>query len=138
MIVSSDRDRVEERIGFRNIRVEGEDICLNGMPMITSRVCAHFCQGRCNRTSTDESVSVHSVERKVGDYILENLDRFYAPPGKATGKKIALVGAGPAGLTAAYYLRKAGHEVTVMDSMDEPGGCLTYAIPVYRLPKDYI
>jgi NADPH-dependent glutamate synthase beta subunit-like oxidoreductase len=110
----------------------------NPIPMITSRVCAHFCQDGCNRKTTDQAVSVHTVERRVGDYILENLDTFYAPPAAETGKKVALVGGGPAGLSAAYYLRKAGHSVTVIDKMEEPGGMLTYAIPAYRLPKHYV
>ena len=110
----------------------------NPLPMITSRVCAHFCQDGCNRKTTDQAVSVHAVERRVGDYILENLDIFYAAPKAETGKKIALVGGGPAGLSAAYYLRKAGHSVTVIDKMEEPGGMLTYAIPAYRLPKHYL
>lgn len=110
----------------------------NPIPMITSRVCAHFCQGTCNRQTSDESVAVHMVERCVGDYILEHADVFYAPPETETGKRIALVGAGPAGLAAAYYLRKEGHDVTLFDAMDEPGGCLTYAIPAYRLPKHYV
>jgi NADPH-dependent glutamate synthase beta subunit-like oxidoreductase/CO/xanthine dehydrogenase FAD-binding subunit len=110
----------------------------NPIPMITSRVCAHFCQDNCNRKTTDQSVSVHAVERRVGDYILENLDTFYAAPKTETGKKIALVGGGPAGLAAAFYLRKAGHDVTVIDKMEDPGGMLMYAIPAYRLPKDYV
>ena len=110
----------------------------NPMPMLTSRVCAHFCQNGCNRQSTDESVAVHSVERCVGDYILENMDKFYAAPEKETGKSVGLVGSGPAGLAAAFYLRKAGHAVTVYDRLEEAGGCLTYAIPAYRLPKHYV
>ena len=110
----------------------------NPIPMITSRVCAHFCQDGCNRKTTDQAVSVHAVERSVGDYILDNPDAFYAPPATETGKKVALVGGGPAGLSAAYFLRKAGHSVTVIDKMEQPGGMLTYAIPAYRLPKQYV
>ncbi len=110
----------------------------NPIPMITSRVCAHFCQDGCNRQTTDQAVSVHAVERRIGDYILENLDTFYAPPAAETGKKVALVGGGPAGLSAAYFLRKVGHSVTVIDKMEEPGGMLTYSIPAYRLPKHYV
>ena len=89
--------------------------------MMTSRVCAHTCQTKCNRCSTDEPVAIHSVERVVGDYILAHADRFYPAPRKETGKKIALVGAGPAGLTAAYYLRAAGHSVTVYEALEEAG-----------------
>ena len=110
----------------------------NPMPMITSRVCAHTCQEQCNRCSSDESVSIHSVERYVGDYILDHADQFYQDPEQETGRRVALVGAGPAGLSAAYYLRRAGHTVTVIDKMDKPGGMLTYAIPNYRLPKSYV
>lgn len=110
----------------------------NPLPMMTSRVCAHTCQTKCNRCSTDEAVAIHSVERVVGDYIMAYLDEFYKAPAKETGKKIALIGAGPAGLAAAYYLRNAGHTVTVYDAMEEPGGCLMYAIPNFRLPKEYV
>ncbi len=110
----------------------------NPLPMMTSRVCAHTCQTKCNRCSTDEPVAIHSVERVVGDYILAHADRFYPAPQKETGKKIALVGAGPAGLTAAYYLRAAGHSVTVYEALEEAGGCLMYAIPNFRLPKSYV
>ena len=110
----------------------------NPIPMITSRVCAHTCQEQCNRCGSDESVSIHGVERYVGDYILEHPGTFYRAPETETGHKVALVGAGPAGLSAAYYLRKAGHDVTVFDKMEEPGGMLTYAIPNYRLPKSYV
>ena len=110
----------------------------NPLPMMTSRVCAHTCQTKCNRCSTDEAVAIHSVERVVGDYIMAHLDEFYKAPAKETGKKIALIGAGPAGLAAAYYLRNAGHTVTVYDAMEEPGGCLMYAIPNFRLPREYV
>ncbi|MGN0159547.1 MAG: FAD-dependent oxidoreductase [Brotaphodocola sp.] len=110
----------------------------NPLPMMTSRVCAHTCQSKCNRCSTDESVAIHSVERVLGDYILEHLDKFYKAPEKESGKKIALIGAGPAGLAAAYYLRNAGHAVTVYEAQEEAGGCLMYAIPNFRLPKTYV
>lgn len=110
----------------------------NPLPMMTSRVCAHTCQTKCNRCSTDESVAIHSVERVVGDYIMAHPELFYKAPDKETGKKIALIGAGPAGLTAAYYLRKAGHSVTVYEALEEAGGCLMYAIPNFRLPKTYV
>jgi hypothetical protein len=110
----------------------------NPMPMISSRVCAHFCQDKCNRTGNDESVAVAHVERSVGDYILDHSDKFFKAPAKENGKSVVIVGAGPSGLAAAYYLRKAGNKVTVYDSKDEPGGMLMYAIPTYRLPKDIV
>ena len=110
----------------------------NPLSMMTSRVCAHTCQTKCNRNSTDQSVSVHAVERALGDYILEHTDDFYSAPKQESGRKVAVAGAGPAGLTAAFYLRKAGHQVTVFDALEEPGGCLMYAIPAFRLPKHYV
>ena len=110
----------------------------NPMPAVTSRVCAHFCQRGCNRRQSDESVLAYGVERVIGDYILENSGRFYIPPENETGKSIAVVGSGAAGLSAAYFLRKAGHGVTVYDDKEEAGGVLTHAIPAYRLPKDIV
>jgi NADPH-dependent glutamate synthase beta subunit-like oxidoreductase len=111
---------------------------VNPMPFITGRVCAHFCQDKCNRRNTDESVGINSVERTLGDYILENSDKFYPAPSVETGKSMAIIGSGPSGLSAAYYLRKAGNKVTVYDTKEEAGGMLMYAIPAYRLPKDIV
>ena len=108
---------------------------VNPMPAITGRVCAHFCQDGCNRCQTDESVTISGVERTLGDYILDNSDKFYAPPEKETGKSVAIVGSGPSGLTAAYYLRKAGNKVTVYESKPEAGGMLMYAIPPTGCPR---
>lgn len=111
---------------------------VNPMPMLTSRVCAHTCQEGCNRGLNDESVAVSNVERYVGDYILENTDKFYQAPEKENGKSVAIIGGGPSGLSAAYYMRKSGTKVTVYDKMPEAGGMLMYAIPHYRLPKTYV
>ena len=108
---------------------------VNPMPMLTARVCPHTCQTKCNQCQHGDSVSIHSVERALGDYILEHASRFYPAPSRETGKKVGIVGAGPAGLTAAYYLRKAGHQVTVYEKMEEAGGVLMYGLPEYRLPK---
>lgn len=126
---------------FREGDIEGAATILmqyNPLPMMTSRVCAHTCQTKCNRCTTDENVSIHSVERVLGDYIMEHLDTFYPAPKSETGKTVVVVGGGPAGLTAAYYLRKAGNAVTVVDANEEAGGCLMYAIPNFRLPKKYV
>jgi NADPH-dependent glutamate synthase beta subunit-like oxidoreductase/CO/xanthine dehydrogenase FAD-binding subunit len=111
---------------------------VNPMPAITSRVCAHPCQRACNRGLTDEAVLISGAERALGDYIAENPDRFYAAPRAETGKSVAVIGGGAAGLSAAYFLRKAGNRVTVFDAKDEAGGMLMYAIPAYRLPKDIV
>lgn len=110
----------------------------NPFPMLTSRVCPHTCQSKCNQCSHGDPVSIHSVERALGDYILEHVDRFYQAPGHETGKKAAIVGGGPAGLAAAFFLRRQGHAVTVYERMEEVGGVLMYGIPEYRLPKHYV
>jgi NADPH-dependent glutamate synthase beta subunit-like oxidoreductase/CO/xanthine dehydrogenase FAD-binding subunit len=110
----------------------------NPFPMLTSRICPHPCQDSCNQRNYGDSVNIHAVERSVGDYILAHKERFFAPPSKETGKKIAVIGAGPGGLAAAYYLRKAGNAVTVFDKMEKAGGVLQYGIPHYRLPKHYV
>ena len=110
----------------------------NPIPAVTSRVCTHFCQEGCSRNQVDERVGTGQVERFLGDYILEHADRLMAPPEKETGHRIAVVGAGPAGLSAAFYLRQAGHSVRVYEKMPEPGGLLRYAIPAYRLPKEVV
>ena len=110
----------------------------NPIPSITGRVCPHFCEQECNRGEFDESVSIRDIERFMGDYILENANEIIKPPETDTGKSVAIVGSGPAGLSAAYYLRMSGHRVTVFDRMEEPGGMLAYGIPAYRLPKDIV
>jgi NADPH-dependent glutamate synthase beta subunit-like oxidoreductase len=106
----------------------------NPMPAITGRVCPHYCERGCNRGSLDEAVSIRAVERGIGDYVLEHADALYDMPAAESGKRIAVVGSGPAGLAAAFYLRKAGHAVRVFDRRDEAGGMLRYSIPAYRLP----
>lgn len=110
----------------------------NPMPMMTSRICPHPCQDDCNQCTYGDSVNVHGVERSLGDYILEHADRYYCAPERETRKRAAIIGAGPGGLSAAYYLRKAGHSVVVYDRMEKAGGVLRYGIPHYRLPKDMV
>jgi len=110
----------------------------NPIPSVTGRVCPHFCEQDCNRGDFDESVSIRDIERFMGDYILENADEIIRPPETSTGKSVAIVGSGPAGLATAYYLRMAGHSVTVFERGEEAGGMLTYVIPAYRLPKDVV
>lgn len=110
----------------------------NPLPAMTGRVCPHFCENNCNRDALDESVSIRELERSVGDYILEHADELIKAPEKESGKKVVVIGAGPAGLSAAFYLRRMGHWVTIMDAKEEAGGMLTYAIPAYRLPKEIV
>lgn len=110
----------------------------NPMPAITGRVCPVFCEPQCNRGEFDEPVAIHSVERGIGDYILDHAADYFTPPEVESGKEVAIVGSGPAGLAAAFYLRRSGHAITVFDRMDEPGGMLLYSIPPYRLPKEVV
>jgi NADPH-dependent glutamate synthase beta subunit-like oxidoreductase/CO/xanthine dehydrogenase FAD-binding subunit len=110
----------------------------NPFPAITGRVCPHTCENGCNRKDFDESVSVRSIERFMGNYILENQSEFFKPPKTDTGKKVGIIGSGPAGLSAAYYLRMSGHQVTVFEKLKTPGGMLYYGIPPYRLPDKII
>lgn len=110
----------------------------NPLAAITGRVCPVFCEPECNRGGFDEPVAIQCIERGVGDYLLEHMATYFAPPERQTGKKVAIVGSGPAGLAAAYYLRKSGHEVTVYERFTKPGGMLRYSIPSFRLPKDVL
>jgi NADPH-dependent glutamate synthase beta subunit-like oxidoreductase/CO/xanthine dehydrogenase FAD-binding subunit len=113
-------------------------IDFNPMPAITGRVCPTFCEPECKRTEFDEPVAIRCVERSLGDYMLKNTPHVYKAPAIESGKKVAVIGSGPAGLAAAYYLRRAGHSVTVIEKLSELGGMLRYAIPTYRLPKDVV
>lgn len=110
----------------------------NPLPSVTGRVCPHFCEQECNRGDFDESVSIRDIERFMGDYILDNADEIIRAPETDSGKSVAIIGSGPAGLSAAYYLRMSGHRVTVFERMEEAGGMLAYVIPAYRLPKDIV
>lgn len=110
----------------------------NPMPMLTSRICPHVCQNECNQCTYGDCVNIHGVERSLGDYIMENKAVYFAAPSVENGKKAVVVGAGPGGLAAAYYLRKAGNQVDVYDKMEKAGGVLRYGIPHYRLPKTLV
>jgi NADPH-dependent glutamate synthase beta subunit-like oxidoreductase len=108
----------------------------NPFPAIHGRVCYHPCENVCNRAELDSSVSVHSVERFLGDLALEHGWQFGPPP--STGKRVLVIGAGPSGLSAAYHLARRGHQVEIRDAGDEPGGMMRYGIPAYRLPRDVL
>jgi NADPH-dependent glutamate synthase beta subunit-like oxidoreductase len=110
----------------------------NPFPSVTGRVCPHFCQEGCNRVDFDQPVSIREVERYLGDYILEHIERFFPPPKEDSGKHVAIIGSGPGGLAVAYFLRHAGHRVMVYERLEKPGGMLSYSIPAYRLPPDVV
>jgi NADH-quinone oxidoreductase subunit F len=116
----------------------------NPLPGSTGRVCQHPCDDRCRRRSLDESVNMREVHRFIADAVygtprFEQLAaRILARKLPPTERKVAVVGAGPTGLTAAFYLALLGHEVTVFESNPEPGGMLRYALPEYRLPREVV
>lgn len=109
----------------------------NPFPAIHGRVCYHPCETACNRKNLDAAVSIHSVERYLGDLALERGWRFETPS-RDSGRRVLIIGAGPSGLSAAYHLRRLGHEVEIHDSADAPGGMMRYGIPEYRLPRDVL
>jgi NADPH-dependent glutamate synthase beta subunit-like oxidoreductase len=109
----------------------------NPFPAIHGRVCYHPCETVCNRAHLDEAVSVHAVERFLGDLAVERGWSF-EPPTTPTGRRVLVVGSGPSGLSAAYHLARLGHEVVVRDSGERPGGMMRYGIPSYRLPRDVL
>ena len=106
----------------------------NPFPAIMGRVCYHTCEGACNRAFTDNAVSIHAVERFLGD---EALKQGWKPKyiSVLTGKKVLVVGAGPSGLSAAYHLRRLGHEVEVREAGPVAGGMMHFGIPAYRMPR---
>lgn len=109
----------------------------NPMPACMGRVCYHTCESKCNRGFLDESVGINSVERFLGDYAIEHKLSFKKPV-RETGKKVLIIGAGPAGLSAAYHLRRFGHNVHIVEMAKQPGGMMRYGIPVYRLPRNIL
>ena len=106
----------------------------NPFPAIMGRVCYHPCENACNRVTIESPVGINSVERFLGDKAIRDKWAFDRPAAKS-GKKVLVIGAGPAGLSAAYHLARLGHKVTVKESLKKAGGMLRYGIPQYRLPR---
>jgi NADPH-dependent glutamate synthase beta subunit-like oxidoreductase len=109
----------------------------NPLPAIHGRVCYHPCESVCNRAELDSAVSIHSVERFLGDRATEQGWEFDAPTARS-GRRVLVVGCGPSGLSAAYHLARLGHEVEIRDAGAEPGGMMRYGIPAYRLPRNVL
>lgn len=108
----------------------------NPFPSMMGRVCPAPCQVGCNRNKVEDFVGINAVEQYIGDYALEH--GFAFEPGPDTGKRVAIVGGGPAGLSAAYQLRRKGHAVTIFDDHPELGGMAKYGVPGYRLPRRHL
>lgn len=110
----------------------------NPFPFSVGRICPRFCETRCRRILVDEPVSINHLKRFVADWCMtRNIDLGIdrEPP---SGKRVAVVGGGPSGLTAAYYLARKGHDVTVFEAMPKLGGMLRYGLPEYKIPKNIL
>jgi len=126
-LVKADEDEAAWRELVRN----------NPFPAIHGRVCYHPCETACNRKELDGEVSIHAVERYLGDLAIEQGWQF-VPPRRSSGRRVLVIGAGPSGLSAAYQLALLGHEVEIRDGAPQPGGMMRYGIPEYRLPRDVL
>ena len=105
------------------------------MPATIGRVCPHFCETQCRRNLVEEPININHLKRFVADYEMQLGRRHFPAKRPPTGHRVAIIGGGPAGLSAAYYLCLQGHSPTIFDAMPELGGMLRYVIPEYRLPK---
>ncbi len=121
----------EEEAAWRQLTAD------NPFPAIHGRVCYHPCETGCNRSGLDSAISIHGVERYLGDLALEKGWQFDKPR-QSSGRRILIVGAGPSGLSAAYHLARLGHTVEIRDSAEQPGGMMRYGIPEYRLPRQVV
>lgn len=108
------------------------------LPASIGRVCPHPCEKKCRRGLVEEPISIAALKAYAADRDLESGNAFMPEPAEPTGKKIAVIGGGPGGISAAYYLAIKGHRVTVFDMMPKMGGMLRYGIPQYRLPKEVL
>jgi NADPH-dependent glutamate synthase beta subunit-like oxidoreductase len=107
----------------------------NPLPSVMGRVCPAPCETGCNRNEVEDHVGINSVEHYLGDWAIKNNLKFKAPETK-TGKKVAIIGGGPAGLSVAYQLSLKGHSCTIFDEHEFLGGMMRYGIPGYRTPRD--
>jgi len=110
----------------------------NPLPGVCGRVCNHPCEEECRRGEIDEPVSICALKRFVADYEMQTGERFTLPKPEPRQEKVAIVGSGPAGLTAAYNLAKWGYQVTIFEALPVVGGMLWAGIPAYRLPREVI
>ncbi len=113
-------------------------VMMNPMPAVSGRVCPHPCESACNRGHYDEAIAIHGLERWLGDEAIRQNWAYPVESGPMRPGHVAVVGAGPAGLSAAYHLRRRRYKVTLFDSQPEAGGLLRSAIPPTRLPRDVL
>ena len=110
----------------------------NPFPAVCGRICIHPCEFKCRRGELDEAVAIRALKRYASDWYFDNIGESKEPFAKTRDEKVAVVGAGPAGLTCAYFLAKMGYGVTVFEAQSAAGGMLGFAIPEFRLPRRVI
>lgn len=129
--VKPDGDTPWQELAFRRMTEA------NPFPAVMGRVCPAPCEDGCNRNEVDDHVGINAVEHYVGNWAIKN-GLSFPKPDRETGKKIAVIGGGPGGLSAAYQLRRKGHSVTIFDDHDNLGGMMRYGIPGFRTPRDVL
>jgi len=107
----------------------------NPFPFSVGRVCPRFCETKCRRVLVEEPIAINHLKRFVADWCMANNIDLRIPRDPSTGKKVAVVGGGPSGLTGAYFLARKGHEVTVYEAESKLGGMLRYGFPEFKIPK---
>ncbi len=110
----------------------------NPFPAICGRICHHPCEGKCRRGEVDDPISIRYLKRYAADWVYENLDETPEPFPVTKAEKVAIVGAGPAGLSCAYFLARMGYQTTVFEALSAGGGMLAVGVPEFRLPRDVI
>ncbi len=125
-------EEIREQRFTQSLETIRKSICFPGT---LGRVCVRPCESNCRRANIDESVSIKYLKRFVADYEIEKNKHQSIPTAKKTGKRVAIIGAGPAGISCAYYLAQMGHKAIIFERHPEPGGMAAMGIPDYRLPR---
>jgi formate dehydrogenase beta subunit len=125
-------EEIAEGLPSKSLATIREDTCMAGA---LGRVCVRPCESNCRRANMDEAISIKYLKRFAADYELDKQKERPLPERRETVKKVVVIGAGPAGISAAYYLAQMGHAVTVFERLPEPGGMAAVGIPDYRLPR---
>jgi len=134
--LGEDISRIELLVSRNLMRDAGRTLLVeNPFPAVCGRVCFHHCETACNRARLDEAVAIRHLERFVGDTLISDNRFASVKVPEANGKKVAVAGAGPAGLAAAYFLSLLGYRCEIFEASGAPGGILRWGIPVYRLPQ---